>query len=363
MYWMKGIIVILLISFLSPNSSKVNAQCSDPYEILFIGSSYFAFNDLPILVKNFSDRFGKEIIIGRQISCGLYLEDHAKSSSTHETIKERDWDFVVIQGVGSLAAYPEIFTKNAIFPALKKLYDKIKANCETTKVIFCMPWAYEDGMTWKKGWDDEYAEMQANIYGNSIRYSEEIGYGIAPVGWAWAKVLAEKNYQLHYLHMSDWNHPNEKGSYLMACVIYASIFQESTCGNSFYSNISADEAIYFQEVASKIVLENLSLWNISPIQLGFNDGIEHMDRLKLSQNFPNPFHSYTRIEYEISEYGKVEIEVFDEGGHKVRSLLNENKRPGKYQLNLDTESLQSGMYFYQIRSGDLVQTKKMTIVR
>ena len=362
MFPLKSSLAILLTILLLLDVSDTKAQSEEPYKILFIGSSYFNFNDLPNLFKNFSRQSGKEMLIYRQITNGLFLEDHAKSNSTDARIKEQDWDFVVLQGVGSMAAYPEILTSHPIFPSLKILSDKILANCETSKIIFCMPWAFEDGMTWKQGWDDDFDTMQAKIYANTIRYSDEIGYAIAPVGWAWSKILSEKNYPLHYLHMSDWNHPNEKGTYLMACVLYATIYQERASGNSFYSSIAAEEAIHFQEVASNMVLEKLSLWNITPIQVGVNEG-GSLNKLELSQNFPNPFHSNTRIEYEIPNYGMVEIEVFDEFGKKVKMLVNEYKQAGIHQLNFSSASFNSGMYFYRLNYGEQVRIKKMTIMR
>ena len=131
-------------------------------------------------------------------------------------------------------------------------------------MIFCMPWAFEDGMLWK-GWDDDYEDMQIKIYNNTLKYSKEVGFGIAPVGWAWNTVLKEKNDTLHYLHLSDWNHPSLRGSYLMACVIFSTIFQESCCGISFYSELPKENAKCFQIIASDIVLNSTTLWNLAPL--------------------------------------------------------------------------------------------------
>jgi hypothetical protein len=104
--------------------------------------------------------------------------------------------------------------------------------------------------------------MQMKIYSNTLKYADDIGFMIAPVGWAWFKVLEDKNYPLHYLHLSDWNHPSLKGSYLMACVIYSSIFKESTSGTDYFSKNTKEEASYFQEVASRTVLNSPKLWRI-----------------------------------------------------------------------------------------------------
>ena len=159
-------------------------------------------------------------------------------------------------------AYPEYYTAHPAYPALVTLKGKILDNCASTRIIYCLPWAYEDGMTWL-GWPDTYEDMQLKIYNRTIEYSNDIGFTIAPVGWAWNKVLVDKEFPLHYLHLRDWNHPSSKGSYLMACVIFSTVFQESSVDISYYAELPKDEAVYFQTVASNIVLDSLHVWNIS----------------------------------------------------------------------------------------------------
>lgn len=242
----------------------VEPCCPEPsYEILFIGSSYFNYNDLPGMMEGLIDSRNKTADIHTAITNGLYLADHASMISTELKINERDWDFVVLQGVGSLTAYPDSFpTNHPVYPALETLRDKILLNCEATKIVFCMPWAFEDGMTWVEGWIDDYADMQIKIYDNTLIYADSLGLVVAPVGWAWNTVLEEQNYPLHYLHMDDWNHPSPKGSYLMACVIYSTIYKQSTAQIPYTAGLSLQEAWYFQLIASRTVLDNLELWNI-----------------------------------------------------------------------------------------------------
>jgi len=231
-------------------------------KILFIGSSYFNYNNLPGLFRNLAIDSGKEVYIGQRCINGWYLDNHADDIKTESKINEQEWDYVILQGVGSNMAYPDYFTDHPAYPALVTLHDKIIANCEYTKMIFCMPWAFEDGMTWYKDWTDTYKDMQIKIFENTLQYSNKIGFEIAPVGWAWYNVLEEKNYPLHYLHMLDWNHPSLKGSYLMACVIFSTVFLESSISNPYYGGLSEEEATYFQVVASDTVLNDLDLWNI-----------------------------------------------------------------------------------------------------
>jgi len=265
-------IIIILISIVivntnckkdlsGPNIVNTKAHENDTLDVLFIGSSYFSYNDLTTLFINLVNTSGKQVFIGDQITKG-YLADHAENSSTEEKINEREWDCVVLQGVGSLTAYPDYYTHHPVLPALDTLDNKISRNCESTQMIFCLPWAFEDGMTWVPGWTDTYSDMQLKIYNRTLHWADSVDFAISPVGWAWNTVLSEKNFPLHYLHMRDWNHPSLKGSYLMACVIYSTIYKESTEGISYYGGLTKGDAEYFQEVASNMVLNNLDTWNI-----------------------------------------------------------------------------------------------------
>ncbi|MCP4178362.1 MAG: hypothetical protein GY756_11400 [bacterium] len=235
----------------------------DSHKILFLGASYFGRNNLTDTYENICKSHGLDVYIDKIAPGGMYLEDHANSSITASKINERNWDFIVLQGVGSLMAYPNQITEHPVYPAIQILSEKIYNNCKETKIVFCMPWAFEDGMTWYQNWTDDFEDMQLKIYNNTIKYSEELGFSISPVGWAWNTVLKEKNYPLHYLHESDWNHPSLKGSYVMGCTIFSSIFLRSSYGSSYYGNLDEEEANYFHSVASNTVLNDLDLWNVT----------------------------------------------------------------------------------------------------
>jgi hypothetical protein len=150
----KTIVFLLILQVIStnplyPEFSPETSQ--DPCKILFIGSSYFTFDDLPGLFKNLAETAGKEVTIDQYIINGLYLSDHASSEITEDKINQDLWDYVILQGVGPNTAYPENITDHPVYPSLITLRDKIKANCNSTKMVFCLPWAFEDGMTWKGG--------------------------------------------------------------------------------------------------------------------------------------------------------------------------------------------------------------------
>lgn len=88
-----------LISYNEDNYDMVNnSHHNGPCSILFIGSSYFNYNNLPGLFENLALCSGKEVYVDHHGGNGLYLDDHASSSATESKINEQDWDYVVLQG-------------------------------------------------------------------------------------------------------------------------------------------------------------------------------------------------------------------------------------------------------------------------
>ena len=83
----------------------------------------------------------------------------------------------------------------------------------------------------------------------------------------------------------------------------------------------------------------------------------------LYQNYPNPFNPVTEIEYSIKNEGNVELIIFDVLGRKVKTLVNERQSRGNYKLPFDASILSSGIYLYQLRVNDFIETKKMVLLR
>jgi hypothetical protein len=83
----------------------------------------------------------------------------------------------------------------------------------------------------------------------------------------------------------------------------------------------------------------------------------------LEQNYPNPFNPSTSIQYAISSGQFITLKVYDVLGNEVSVLVNEYRTTGSYEVNFDASKLSSGVYYYQLRAGSLVQTKKMILVK
>lgn len=83
----------------------------------------------------------------------------------------------------------------------------------------------------------------------------------------------------------------------------------------------------------------------------------------LLQNFPNPFNPKTVIGYQLPVTGNVILKVYDVLGNQVAILVDEVKETGSYEVEFDAAKLSSGVYYYTLKSGDFIQSKKMLLLK
>jgi photosystem II stability/assembly factor-like uncharacterized protein len=91
----------------------------------------------------------------------------------------------------------------------------------------------------------------------------------------------------------------------------------------------------------------------------------------LEQNYPNPFNPSTKIKYNVPgiianeayQSQLVTLKVFDVLGNESATLVNEQKLSGTYEVEFDARGLTSGVYFYQLRAGSFIETKKMLLLK
>ncbi len=84
-------------------------------------------------------------------------------------------------------------------------------------------------------------------------------------------------------------------------------------------------------------------------------------RIELAQNYPNPFNPTTLIHFNLGQPGHTTLRVFDVSGNEVRRLVDEEMSAGDHAVVFDGTDLGSGMYFYQLRSGSMIETRKLLL--
>ena len=107
---------------------------------------------------------------------------------------------------------------------------------------------------------------------------------------------------------------------------------------------------------------------IYTVPVGLETESKTIYSFSLEQNYPNPFNPVTKIKYSIPSSGKsskefVQLKVYDILGSEVATLVNEGKSAGNYEVDFDADKLSSGVYYYQLKAGNFVSTKKMILLR
>ena len=90
----------------------------------------------------------------------------------------------------------------------------------------------------------------------------------------------------------------------------------------------------------------------------------HPSQLSLLQNFPNPFNPTTTISFNLDKSEVVSMSIFDLNGTEIYEVINNQfYSAGQHTININAEELPSGLYFYQLRSGKNILTKKMLLLK
>jgi hypothetical protein len=91
--------------------------------------------------------------------------------------------------------------------------------------------------------------------------------------------------------------------------------------------------------------------------------LQTTEEITLLGNYPNPFNPVTNIRYDLQQDNFVTIRVYDVLGKEVVTLVNENKKAGKYLISFNGTGLSSGIYLYKIKAGEYEHTRRMTLLK
>ena len=165
------------------------------------------------------------------------------------------------------------------------------------------------------------------------------------------------------------------GNYLFAAN-FGNFFVSTDNGNSW---INKNEGLIYVSVVSIFAYNNYSytggfseppnytniLWRRPINELAkINKFAEKIpDDYFLSQNYPNPFNPATIIRFQIKDSRFVTLKVYDIIGREIETLVNENLKPGIYEVKFDGSKLASGIYFYTLTAGDFKSTKKLILLK
>ncbi len=107
----------------------------------------------------------------------------------------------------------------------------------------------------------------------------------------------------------------------------------------------------------------LMVYTGPPYPTSVSGNTENVSGYYLYQNYPNPFNPNTIINYELGITNFVTLKVYDVLGNEIETLVNESKPAGRYSVEWNAANYPSGIYFYELNTGDFSEVKKMTLLK
>lgn len=109
------------------------------------------------------------------------------------------------------------------------------------------------------------------------------------------------------------------------------------------------------------LLDDLTLANVSATTSVLSSNASN-NLFNLEQNAPNPFNGSTKISYSLNESSEVSLEVLDVLGNKLYTLANGSMSSGEFSTEFNSKGLQKGVYYYRLKAGSFIETKKMILI-
>jgi hypothetical protein len=215
---------------------------------------------------------------------------------------------------------------------------------------------YDGAQTGNTGIHSRYESDMINLYPDSLTVTGETVYYIDdPYTFVFQYVLRSNAFVDSILQAdnaaktaSGWN-----GSGVAPALYYAVLWQKT--------------ARFTKGLVQEATETLASLWYTAWVNAGLGVIANEVQvaaipgGFQLLQNYPNPFNPSTRIDYRTGTEEWVSMKVYDMLGREVANLLDERKEPGTHSIRFDARGLSAGIYFYRLRSGGSVQTRKMIL--
>jgi hypothetical protein len=205
----------------APDPTAIEAPDDAPVRVLLIGHSYYYFNNLPVQLAALAESAGHRIEIESLAQPSATLTSHMSQPETWDAIAGWDADFVVLSDNSLLGGRPwrgqlrVALDVEEFNDAVRRLDAAISA--AGARTVLFLNWARKF-MPWDQRVLNRHYE----------RIAAEVGAIVTPVGPAWRRARARS--RRIELYRSDGSHPAPAGTYLAACVLYATIFGESPVG-------------------------------------------------------------------------------------------------------------------------------------
>ncbi len=230
-------------------------------KVLFIGNSYIYTNNMPSILQQLATSMGDTLEYDQNTPGGYTMNQHSADATTISKIYSKPWDIVVLQEQSQRPAFPPAQVAADTYPFAKKLDSMVRDNNSCTETMFFMTWGYKNGDASNcPGYPVicTYEGMQMRLRESYMQMTQDNNAVIAPVGAAFK--VTRDNFSAIDLYSSDMSHPSMFGSYLEACVFYASIFHRSPVNSTYTAGLSSAEAGILRKVAERVAIDSMNKW-------------------------------------------------------------------------------------------------------
>lgn len=254
---------LLLTLFTLTLATFTNAQRIEK-KVFFVGNSYTNYNNLPNLVNQIAISFGDTLVYNAHTPGGSFLSQHAVNANVQSTIKQGNWDHVVLQDQSQNPSFPDPQRAADCYPYGQQLADSIHKYNPCGKAMFFMTWGRKDGdPQW--GPISTFTGMNNRLRNAYVYMSDANKATVSPVGVAWARM--RDSFPNVELYTADKSHPSFAGSYLAACTFYASIYRKSPVGSSYKGSLPDSTTQRIQRIVNQVVFDSIATWNIADYDL------------------------------------------------------------------------------------------------
>lgn len=222
------------------DQSKIKGPSdTPPLRVLFVGNSLVFRGGMPNMLQVLAEAAGQPMRVGELDLRGKTLTDHVKEGDVATELSKNTWDDVVLQENSDAV----VAHKNETVDAVKALDALIHEHGAKTIVM----------LTWSHLSAGEREKEQPTITAATVAIAKAIGAHVAPIGEAHAAVWKDK--PDFALTDTDHKHPNFRGAYLGACVMFSSLLARSPVGGAgpFGGGLGDTEVTYLQTTAWKTV--------------------------------------------------------------------------------------------------------------
>lgn len=242
--------IVLVLCSVPVSAKAANSRMEQSVRILFIGNSYTYYNDFCNIFENLCQSTGKPVYVRQAVQGrhSLWQSSHTNNplgKYVRQLLTSQKWDYVVLQERHNMPILKPARTKAGV----KALEPYIKA--AGAKMILYQSWAPAKKHNEYRRFSDlvsNRADYQLQINNLFSEIANETKAKVAPVGTAFLQ--CQGAFPKIQLIRKDHSHPTWSGSYLAACVMYATIFEKSPEGISYYGKLSAKKAAKLQKIAA-----------------------------------------------------------------------------------------------------------------